>query len=388
MGTPAASSPFVALSRPAVGESDIAEVVAALESGWLTTGPRVAAFESAFARYVGAPHALALNSCTAALHLALLAAGIGPGDEVITTPLTFCATANAVIHTGATPVFADVDPRTRNLDPASVESALTPRTRAIIAVHLGGHPADMRALSALARREGLTLIEDAAHAVEAVSNAGKVGATSDFTCFSFYATKNLTTGEGGMVTTGDSVAEGFMRTAALHGLSRNGWNRYARGGSPHYEVLFAGFKYNMMDLQAALGLGQLARIDALHARRKAIVAAYDDAFAGLPFGRPAEVAEGEVHAHHLYAIEADGRDGALLRDELQAALSEAGIGTSIHFRALHLHRYYADRLGVAAGQYPNAERLSRTLLSLPLSASLGDAEVARVIETVRKLVAR
>jgi dTDP-4-amino-4,6-dideoxygalactose transaminase len=387
MNPSAASSPFVALSRPAVGEAEIAEVVAALESGWLTTGPRVAAFESAFAGYVGAPHALALNSCTAALHLSLLAAGIGPGDEVITSPLTFCATANSVIHTGATPVFADVDPRTRNLDPASVEEALTPRTRAIIAVHLGGHPADMQALAAIARREGLTLIEDAAHAVESVSNAGKVGATSDFTCFSFYATKNLTTGEGGMVTTPDNVADGFMRTAALHGLSRSGWNRYARGGSPHYEVLFAGFKYNMMDLQAALGLQQLARIQAMHARRTVIAALYDEALADLPIGRPAAVAAGEVHAHHLYAIEVDRRDGHLTRDELQVALGEHGIGTSIHFRALHLHRYYADRLGLSTGQFPHAEKLSNTLLSLPLSASLDDEEVARVIAAVRRLVA-
>ncbi len=386
MAGPAASPAYVALSRPDVGEREIAEVVSALESGWLTTGPRVAAFEAAFAGYVGAPHALALNSCTAALHLSLLAAGIGPGDEVITTPLTFCATANAVIHTGATPVFADVDPVTRNLDPAAVEAALTSRTRAVIAVHLGGHPADMRALAAIADREGLALIEDAAHAVETISNAGKVGATSDYTCFSFYATKNLTTGEGGMVTTADRTADGFMRTAALHGLSRNGWNRYARGGSPHYDVVFAGFKYNMMDLQAALGLQQLARVEAMHARRAETARQYDEAFAGLPVTRPAPVRDGERHGHHLYAIAVDPAVSPLTRDELQSALADAGVGTSIHFKALHLHRYYAERFGLAAGQYPNAERLSSALLSLPLSAALEDDEVARVIDAVRRLV--
>jgi dTDP-4-amino-4,6-dideoxygalactose transaminase len=386
MTGPAASTSYVALSRPAVGEGEIAEVVSALESGWLTTGPRVAAFERAFAEYVGAPHALAVNSCTAALHLSLLAAGIGPGDEVVTTPLTFCATANAVIHTGATPVFADVDPITRNLDPAAVEAALTPRTRAIIAVHLGGHPADMRALAAIAGRDGLALVEDAAHAVETISNAGKVGATSDFTCFSFYATKNLTTGEGGMVTTGDLAADGFMRTAALHGLSRNGWHRYARGGSPHYDVLFAGFKYNMMDLQAALGLQQLARVDAMHARRAAVSRQYDGAFADLPITRPAPVRDGERHGHHLYAIAVDRVASGLTRDALQAALADSGIGTSIHFRALHLHRYYAERFGLTPGQFPHAERLSSTLLSLPLSATLDDGEVSRVIEAVRRLV--
>ena len=382
MSTSVPSTPFVALARPAVGADEIAEVIAALESGWLTTGPRVAAFEQAFARYVGAPHALGLNSCTAALHLSLLASGIGAGDEVITTPLTFCATANSIIHTGATPVFADVDPITRNLDPDAVEAAITPRTRGIVVVHLGGHPADMRRFRALADRHDLALIEDAAHAVETYSNMGKVGTIADFSCFSFYSTKNLTTGEGGMVTTSDATADAFMRTAGLHGLSRNGWNRYARGGSPHYEVLLAGFKYNMMDLQAAIGLGQLARLDQMHARRAAIVAEYDRALAALPLALPAQVAADERHGHHLYAVQVEPSRGGLSRDKVQAALAEAGIGTSIHFRALHLHRFYADRLGVARGQFPHAERLSDSLLSLPLSASLTDDDLARVIAAV------
>ena len=377
---------FVALARPAIGPDEIAEVVATLESGWLTTGPRVAAFEQAFARYVGAPHALGLNSCTAALHLSLLAAGIGAGDEVITTPLTFCATANAIIHTGATPVFADVDAITRNLDPDAVEAAITPRTRAIVVVHLGGHPADMRRFRAIADRHDLALIEDAAHAVEAQSNAGKVGTVADFSCFSFYSTKNLTTGEGGMVTTADHTADAFMRTAGLHGLSRSGWNRYARGGSPHYEVLFAGFKYNMMDLQAALGLRQLARLESMHARRAAIASQYDRAFSGLPLSRPAPVGPGERHAHHLYAVAVEESRHGLTRDQVQVAMSNAGIGTSIHFRALHLHRFYAERLGLERGQFPEAERLSDRLLSLPLSASLTDDEVARVTAAVADVV--
>ena len=382
MSTSVPGTPFVALARPAIGADEIAEVIAALESGWLTTGPRVAAFEQAFARYVGAPHALGLNSCTAALHLSLLASGIGAGDEVITTPLTFCATANSIIHTGATPVFADVDPITRNLDPDAVEAAITPRTRGVVVVHLGGHPADMRRFRALADRHDLALIEDAAHAVETYSNMGKVGTIADFSCFSFYSTKNLTTGEGGMVTTSDATADAFMRTAGLHGLSRNGWNRYARGGSPHYEVLLAGFKYNMMDLQAAIGLGQLARLDQMHARRAAIVAEYDRALAALPLTLPAQVAAAERHGHHLYAVQVEPSRGGVSRDQVQTALAEAGIGTSIHFRALHLHRFYAQRLGVARGQFPHAERLSDSLLSLPLSASLTDDDLARVIAAV------
>ncbi len=336
---------YVALSPPAIGAEEIANVLATLESGWLTTGPRVTEFEAQFAAYVGAHHAVAVNSCTAALHLSLLASGIGPGDEVITTPLTFCATANAIIHTGATPVFADVDPVTRNLDPQAVAAAITSRTRAIVPVHLGGHPAEMVRLRELAAAHDLMIIEDAAHAVETRSRAGKVGTTADFTCFSFYATKNLTTGEGGMVTTADPQAAQWLRTAALHGLSRDGWNRYAKGGSSHYEVLLAGFKYNMTDLQAAIGIGQLARLEAHHARRAAISATYDAAFADLPVTLPSPVARGERHGHHLYAIlvhrDANGRD----RDAMATMLADSGIGTSIHFHALHLHRFYAEKLG-------------------------------------------
>jgi dTDP-4-amino-4,6-dideoxygalactose transaminase len=375
-------TPFVAFARPAIGPEEIAGVVEALESGWLTTGPRVATFEREFAAYVGAEHALGLNSCTAALHLSLLAAGVGQGDEVVTSPLTFCATANAIIHAGATPVFADVDPITRNLDPDAVSRAITPRTRAIIPVHLGGHPADMRRFQELARTHSLVLIEDAAHAIEAVSNAGRVGTTADFTCFSFYSTKNLTTGEGGMVVAKSSEHLSWMRTAALHGLSRDGWNRYARGGSPHYDVLLAGFKYNMMDVQAAIGLAQLARLEERHTRRAEIVMAYDGAFAHMPLELPAHAAAGERHAHHLYAILVDPTFAGRERDAVQEALAERGIGTSIHFRALHLHRFYAERLGVGAGDFPNAERISDTTLSLPLSASLTDDEVARVIDAV------
>ncbi len=376
---------YVALSRPAIGAEEIANVLAALESGWLTTGPRVAEFEAQFAAYVGARHAVAVNSCTAALHLSLLASGIGPGDEVITTPLTFCATANAIIHTGATPVFADVDPVTRNLDPLAVAAAITSRTRAILPVHLAGHPADMVRLRELAERHDLTIIEDAAHAVETRSRAGKVGTTADFTCFSFYATKNLTTGEGGMVTTADPKAALWLRTASLHGLSRDGWNRYAKGGSSHYEVLLAGFKYNMTDLQAAIGIAQLGRLEDHHARRAAITAAYDAAFADLPVTLPVPAARGERHGHHLYAIlvhpDADRRD----RDTVARLLAEQGIGTSIHFRALHLHRFYAEKLGLRYGQFPHAERISDTTLSLPLSGAISDADVERVIAAVRSV---
>lgn len=372
----------VPFAPPAVGQAEIAEVVSTLESGWLSTGPRVGAFEEAFAAYVGAPHAIALNSGTAALHLALLASHIGLGDEVVTTPLTFCATANAIIHTGATPVFADIDAATWNLDPAAAASAVTTRTRAILPVHYAGRVAPMRTLCALAAREGARVIEDAAHCIEGVSHGQKVGAIGDFTCFSFYATKNVTTGEGGMVTTADERAAAFIRAASLHGLSRGAWRRYAPDGTQQYDVLMAGFKYNMMDIQAAIGLHQLARVAEMHARRAAIWERYDAALAPLPLQRPAPVPPGDVHARHLYTVLVDERAAGLSRDALRQALASRGISTSVHFRALHLHPYYQDRFGLRRGMFPAAEAVSDTTLSLPLSAAMPDDAVDRVIEAL------
>jgi dTDP-4-amino-4,6-dideoxygalactose transaminase len=377
--TAARSVPF---APPDLGPAEIAEVVATLESGWLSTGPRVRAFEEAFAAYTGAPFAIALNSCTAALHLSLLATGVGPGDEVITTPLTFCATANVIVHTGATPVFADVEPATMNLDPAAAAAAITPRARAIIPVHFAGRPVDVAAFEQLARTRHLTVIEDAAHCVEGVAADGrKVGATADFTCFSFYATKNLTTGEGGMVTTHDARAAERIRMTSLHGMDRAAWNRYAPGGSPHYDVMTAGFKYNMMDLQAAIGLHQLAGIDARLARRAAICARYDEGLAGLPLRRPAPAAAGTVHARHLYPVLVDPATD-VTRDELHARLRDRGISTSIHFRALHLHPFYQERFGLSRGMFPAAEAISDATLSLPLSPALSADDVDRVIEAM------
>jgi dTDP-4-amino-4,6-dideoxygalactose transaminase len=379
------AQPPVAFAPPAIGADEIAAVVETLESGWLSTGPRVASFERAFATYTGAEHAIAVNSCTAALHLSLLAGGVGQGHEVITTPLTFCATANVVIHTGATPVFADIDPATFNLDPLAAHAAVTPRTRAILPVHFAGRPADMTALGGLATRRDLILIEDAAHCVEGIAQGRKVGSIGQFTCFSFYATKNLTTGEGGMVTTSDATAAAFMRTASLHGMSRNAWTRYAPGGSAHYDVLMAGFKYNMMDVQAAIGLHQLAAIETRLARREAIWAQYDEALAGLPLKRPAPVRAGDVHARHLYTILVEPTAG-LSRDALQAKLRERGISTSIHFRALHLHPFYQERFGLRRGMFPAAEAVSDSTLSLPLSGAMAPEAVDRVIEALHDVL--
>ena len=380
---PATTVPF---APPAIGADEIAEVVETLESGWLSTGPRVAAFERAFAQYTGAPHAIAVNSGTAALHLALLAAGVGHGDEVVTTPMTFCATANVIVHAGAKPVFADIDLDTMNIDPLAAHAAVTRRTKAILPVHFAGRPAEMTALRGLASRKGLTLIEDAAHCVEGIAQGRKVGSIGDFTCFSFYATKNLTTGEGGMVTTSDAAAAAFIRTASLHGMSHNAWTRYAPGGSSQYDVLMPGFKYNMMDLQAAIGLHQLAGIETRLERRSEIWRQYDEALADLPLRRPVAVRAGDAHARHLYTILVDEQAAGLSRDALQEKLRARGIATSVHFRALHLHQYYHDKFGFRRGMFPAAETVSDSTLSLPLSAGMTPAAVDRVIEALHDVL--
>jgi dTDP-4-amino-4,6-dideoxygalactose transaminase len=372
----------VAFAPPSIDAEEIREVVATLESGWLTTGPRVHAFEAAFARYVGADHAVGLNSCTAALHLALLASSIGPGDEVITTPLTFCATANTIVHTGATPVFADIDPVTMNVTAAAIAAAVTPRTRALLPVHFAGRPVDVPAIRAVADRHGLVLIEDAAHAVEAVSAAGKVGATADATCFSFYATKNLTTGEGGMLTTASAGIAERVRIASLHGMSRDAWARYAPGGTSDYDVVMPGYKNNMMDVQAAIGLQQLRKLEAHLLRREAIWRRYDDGLRGLPIRLPAAPEPGTRHARHLYTVLVDEAECGRSRAAVQAFLRERGIATSVHFRAVHLHSYYANRFGFRRGLLPNAEFVSDRTMSLPLSPALSDNDVDAVIDAM------
>ena len=315
-----------------------------------------------------------------------MAAGVAPGDEVITTPLTFCATANAIVHMGARPVFADVDPVTMNLDPGAAAAAITPRTKALLPVHLAGRPVDVRAFRGLAKRHGLALIEDAAHCVEGIAKGARVGTTADFTCFSFYATKNLTTGEGGMLTTASADAAARIRIAALHGMSRDAWDRHARPGAVDYDVLMPGFKYNMMDLQAAIGLHQLAALEANLGRREAIWARYDEGLADLPVTRPSPVESGSRHARHIYAVLVDPDRCGTDREGLVAALADRGVATSRHFKALHLHTFYAERFGLRRGQFPHAERISDQTVSLPLFPSMTNDEVETVIDQVRDVL--
>ncbi|HUF12929.1 MAG TPA: DegT/DnrJ/EryC1/StrS family aminotransferase [Longimicrobiales bacterium] len=390
---------FLIFGSPQITDDEIGEVVDTLRSGWIGTGPRVARFEAAFRDYIGAQHAVALNSCTAALHVSMLVAGVQPGDEVITSPLTFVATANAIIHAGGVPRFVDVDRATQNLSPDAVRRFLETecevtddgttnrrtgrRIRALLPVHFGGRPCEMDALEALAAEYRLILVEDAAHAIEAEYRGRKIGTIGDLTCFSFYVTKNLTTGEGGMVTTASEEFAGRIKTLSLHGLSHDAWKRYSDEGFRHYEVTVPGFKYNMMDLQAALGLHQLERLEGNWVRRDQIWRRYDEALRDLPLVLPAAPEPQTRHARHLYAVLVDGGSGGLGRQELQDRLHRAGIGTGIHYMAVHLHQYYREAFGHRRGDYPEAEFISDRTLSLPLSAKLTDRDVDRVIAGVR-----
>ena len=382
----------VSFAPPDIGDAEMRAVLEVLQSGWLTTGPKVKQFEAAVAAFTGAQHAIAVNSGTAALHLSLLAAGIENGREVVTSPYTFCATINAIIHAGGTPVLADIDLATLNIDPAAADAAVTPRTAALLPVHFAGRPAPLARLGGIAARHGLTIVDDAAHAFGAAAGSRRIGAAADLTAFSFHAVKNITTGEGGMVTTDRADWAERIRVLALHGMSRDAWARYAGRGAAQYEVVAAGFKYNMMDLQAAIGLQQLARVDAMQAHRRSLWQRYDEGLAELPLTRPAPVSRHDVgepeptHAHHLYTVLVDHGLCGWTRDDLAAALRERGIATSVHFKAVHLHPYYAERFGFRRGMFPNAEFVSDRTLSLPLSAGTDEADVDRVVTVLRELV--
>ncbi len=372
---------------PWTDEREIKEVSEAIRSGWLTTGPKVALLEERIARLVGARHAVALNSCTAALHLTLAAAGVSRGDEVVTSPYTFAATGEAILYLGARPVFADIVPETLNIDPDAVAQAVTRRTRAVLPVHIAGLPCDMRTIREVAGRR-IRVIDDAAHALGASIDGRPVGSLCDMTCFSFYATKNLTTGEGGMVTTGDARAAERIRLLSLHGLSRDAWKRYTQEGSWRYDVLEMGYKYNMTDVAAGLGLAQLAKFRTIQRRRREIARRYT-ALLGRSdaFDLPVE-ARGSVHAWHLYILRL--RPGVLRigRDRLIALLRERGIGTSVHFLPMHLHSLYRTRFGYRRGSFPRAENESARAFSLPLYPGLTGEAQDRVIECLLELADR
>ncbi|HET6518818.1 MAG TPA: DegT/DnrJ/EryC1/StrS family aminotransferase, partial [Geminicoccaceae bacterium] len=378
---------FLPFAPPLLGAEEAREVVDTLGSDWITTGPKTKRFERAFAVRLGAPDALALNSCTAGLHTALASLGVGPGDEVITTALTFAATVNVIEHVGARPVLVDVEPDALTIDPCRVAAAVTPRTRAIIPVHYAGHPADMDPILELARAHGLHVIEDAAHALPAAYKGRAIGSGGNPVAFSFYATKNLTTAEGGMLTGGREFLE-RARIISLHGMSRNAWNRYGEGGSWAYEVIAPGFKYNMTDIQASIGLWQLAKLDALQRRRREIVAAYRAAFADVPALEPPAERQDVQHAWHLYVLRLRPRALRIDRDAFIEELTARRIGTSVHYIPIHLHPYYRDKYGYAPADFPVTLDAYRRMLSLPLGPRMTEGDVADVIEAVREVVAR
>jgi dTDP-4-amino-4,6-dideoxygalactose transaminase len=382
--------PFLPFALPEIGDDEIAEVVDTLKSGWVTTGPKAKRFEDDFTAFLGDPslHSMAVNSATAGLHLALEALGVGPGDEVITTTHTFTATAEVVRYLGADVVLVDIDPATLCIAPAAVEAAITPRTKAIVPVHYAGLAADMLALLAIAKKHGLKVVEDAAHALPTTCGGALVGTLeSDVTVFSFYANKTITTGEGGMVVTRDAELAKRIKVMRLHGMSRDAFDRFtAKVPSWYYEIVAPGFKYNLTDIAAAMGIHQLKRLKAFQGRRVQLAAQFDAALAGLPVIAPPQPRPGDQHAWHLYVLRlADG--AAIGRDALIERLFAAGIGCSVHYIPLHLQPYWRDRYALRPEQFPHSQRAYEHMLSLPLYTRMTDADVQRVAAAVRAALA-
>jgi dTDP-4-amino-4,6-dideoxygalactose transaminase len=377
---------FLVFGSPLIEQPEIDEVVECMRKRWIGTGPRVHQFENDFAEYKGSRHALALNSCTAALHLSMIASNIGPGDEVITTPMTFCATINAIIHCGATPVLADCDRMTMNILPEEIEKKVTSRTRAIVPVHFAGRCCDMKSIMKIAKDHGLLVIEDCAHAIEAEYQGQKAGTFGDMGCFSFYVTKNIVTGEGGMVITDNDRFADTIKIMGLHGMSQDAWKRFSDEGYRHYEVIHAGFKYNMMDIQAAMGIHQLKRIGQYWQKRKSIWEQYSEAFKELPCTTPAAPASETKHAYHLYTLIIDIDKISKKRDWVLQALLAENIGAGVHYIPVHLHPYYQKTFGWKKGDFPNAEWIGERTVSLPLSAGLNEQDIEDVIVSIRKIL--
>lgn len=385
---------FLPFSPPLIGEEEINEVVDTLRSDWITTGPKVKRFEEDFARFVHAPDALAVSSCTAALHLSLLALGLGAGDAVITTPLTFCSGVHVIEQVGATPILSDVEPDTLNLDPESIrrqieraEKHLGLRVKAIMPVNLYGHPCDRDAILKIAAEYHLAVIEDAAHSLPAAYKGRPIGSLSAsdsvpvLTCFSFYATKNLTTAEGGMLT-GHKTLLDEARRWSLHGMSRDSWKRYGSSGSWFYDVTCPGFKYNMTDIQAALGLHQLRKLPQFHAKRRAIVQRYQDAFRSFEELEVPTERDDVQHAWHLYVLRLNPDRTCMTRDQFIREMRDRNIGCSVHFIPIHLHQYYRDKYGYKPAQFPIALREYERIVSLPLSPRMSEEDVEDVIRAV------
>ena len=380
---------FLPFSRPSISRAAIDEVVACLESGWITTGPRVKKFEAELKSYFNAPHALALSSATAGLHLALAALQLKPGDEVITTPMTFAATLNTIVLTGGKPVLVDVEPDTYNMDVARLAKAITPRTRAIMPVHFAGLPVDLDPLYALADKHELRVIEDAAHAIGTEYKGRRIGAFGDTQVFSFHPNKNITTGEGGCVVTRDDKMAEQIALLRFHGMDREAWNRFGKTGSPHYEIITPGYKYNMMDIQAALGLHQLPALEGFIRRRTDLAQRYRKLLADWPqWTLPGTPPYPHRHAWHLFAPLINPETAGMDRDAFMEGMKQRNIGTGIHYRAVHLYPYYREHFGFKRGDFPNAESVSDRIVSLPLFPGMSDADQDRAIAAMADLFGR
>jgi len=375
---------FLVFGSPMIEQPEIDEVVASLKSGWLGTGPKAHKFEEMFKEYKGTKYAIALNSCTAALHLSMLAIGIKPGDEVIIPAMTFASTASVVIHAGGVPVFADCEKDTMNIDPADIERKISPKTKAIIPVHFAGRACNMDAIMDIAKKHNLKVVEDCAHAIETEYHGKNAGTFGDLGCFSFYVTKNIVTGEGGMAITDNENYANQIKIMGLHGMSKDAWKRFSDSGYKHYQVLYPGYKYNMMDIQAAIGIHQLPRVDKYWNGRQEIWNRYNEAFEDLPVFTPAPIEPDTKHAYHLYTLLLDiaNLNLNMTRDKFLDEMTKRNIGVGVHYIALHLHPYYQKRFGYKRGDFPNAEWISDRTVSLPLSAKLTDEEVEDVIEAV------
>jgi perosamine synthetase len=377
---------FLPFHVPDIDEEEIISVVETLRTGWLTTGPKVKRFENDFARYVGATHAVAVNSCTAALHLALEAAGIGEGDEVIVPTMTFAATAEVVIYLKAKPILVDCKRDTLNLDVERIDHAISTKTKAIIPVHFGGHPCEMEEILQIARRHGLTVVEDAAHALPARYAGKMIGTVGDISCFSFYATKTITTGEGGMLATDNEEYADRARVMSLHGISHDAWKRYTSEGSWYYEIVSPGFKYNLTDIAAAIGIEQLKKCGRFWEARTHIAATYQEAFADLPEIQTPVCMPHVQHAWHLYFIQLKPGRLSITRDEFIQELKRNNIGTSVHFIPLHLHPYYRNNFGYKACDFPVASRVYERIVSLPIYPKMTGTDVERVIHVVKRII--
>ncbi|MEO8400997.1 MAG: DegT/DnrJ/EryC1/StrS aminotransferase family protein [Gammaproteobacteria bacterium] len=377
------SEEYLPFSRPSISRQAIDEVVSCLESGWITTGPRVAEFTAKLKDYIGAPFVLPLASATAGLHLALLAMDLQPGDEVITTPLTFAATLNVIVLAGAKPVLIDIDPQTLNMDLNLLEDAITEKTRVIMPVHFAGLALDMDVLYQIAEKHGLRVLEDSAHAIGAEYKGKKIGSFGDTQVFSFHPNKNMTTGEGGCVTTSDAVLAKKVGLLRFHGMDREAWNRFGKSGSQDYEIVLPGLKYNMMDIQAALGLHQLEELDGFIERRTELVNRYQEVLADWQqWTLPSEPEFSHRHAWHLYTPQINSDVACMDRDEFMLRMKEKNIGTGLHYRAVHLYPYYRDEFGFKPGDFPEAENVSSRIVSLPLFPGMTDAEHDRVIDVM------